>query len=487
MATKDRKGVAPSVPISEEEQTTFGQQSPYAAGFNNNDPAESSAYFPINSPSIPPTPTASSSNQPSTVTSPQQQHQQQQIPRPATAPPPIPMAIPIEQDAHYYPDDQPPAYDEVARPAGAPQGYYGNNNNQGYNNPTAPLLPSGPPADSYSAIPPATPYTPGSPRSIYGGPDDGSRRFNKFWLIFLAVVVLLSITVDDDKEVDDGNCGAGFTRSILTYPVQVAVNNMEITSNGIVTTVILEQREHSNEEPNNTHIVIFATGRDRNDLEGIGRNATLDPTTGRVQLSIAGEGDAAPNNCLSATIRVSIPPNAELIHRVRILVDEGNVTLAMRQPGRSLLIKDLYTRVVTGYMRIDANVTSMQLGGGDGMIEGNIVVGQSITVKMVEGDVSLNVTQSSPTVDGKIDVTSGNIDVGLMTPYIGTFRLEAGSGSVDIHNVDFSKTRVKFESDKTLKGWRSEQGTEPRGRVSSLKLAAHVGRVELDMARQIDP
>lgn len=34
-----------------------------------------------------------------------------------------------------------------------------------------------------------------------GGSDDGSRRFNKFWLIFLAVVVFLSITVDDDDDV----------------------------------------------------------------------------------------------------------------------------------------------------------------------------------------------------------------------------------------------------------------------------------------------
>lgn len=34
-----------------------------------------------------------------------------------------------------------------------------------------------------------------------GGSDDGSRRFNKFWLIFLAVVVFLSITVDNDDDV----------------------------------------------------------------------------------------------------------------------------------------------------------------------------------------------------------------------------------------------------------------------------------------------
>lgn len=63
-------------------------------------------------------------------------------------------------------DHPPPAYDEVAQPPRAPQNYYGDNNNHGYTNPSAPLLPSsGPPVTSYATIPPATPYTPGSPRS----------------------------------------------------------------------------------------------------------------------------------------------------------------------------------------------------------------------------------------------------------------------------------------------------------------------------------
>ncbi|KAG0274789.1 hypothetical protein BGZ95_009471, partial [Linnemannia exigua] len=449
MATsRDRKGVTQSVPIPEEEQTTFGQQSPYASGFNDNNPTESSTYFPVNSSSIPSTPTAPSSSQPSTVTSPQQQHQQQ-IPRPATAPPPIPLAVPIEEDVHHYPDDQPPAYDEVARPVGAPQGYYGNSsNNQGYN----------------------------------GDSDDGSRRFNKFWLIFLAVVVLLSITVDDDKEVDNGSCGTEFTRPIYSHSVSIPVNNMEITADGIMTTVILEQREDPGEEPYSTLLTVFGTGRDRDDLKGILRGGNIDPTTGLVRIVISRGGDSPPSDCMSATIRVSIPPYVELIRGIKIIVNEGNVTLAMRQPRNSLQIKELHTRVMTGYTRIDANAGSLQLGGSVGMIEGNVVVGQSMTVLMVDGHVSLNVTQSTPTVDGKINVTNGNIDVGLMTPYEGTFRLETGSGLVDIHNVDFSKTNVKYESNKALKGWRSETGAEPRGRYSSLKLATHAGQIDLDMA-----
>lgn len=192
-ASKDRKGVNPSVPIPEEEQSTFGRQSPYAAGFNDAPPST----FPIPSPSIPSaSPTATTSSQPSAATSPQQV--------PAAAPR-APFAIPVQQDAQHYPegicltnervishskhrksarnnrlifiilllnmyillDDQPPpAYDEVLQPPRAPQNYYGDNNNNGYANPSAPLLPSSrPPATSYATIPPTTPYTPGSPRS----------------------------------------------------------------------------------------------------------------------------------------------------------------------------------------------------------------------------------------------------------------------------------------------------------------------------------
>ncbi|KAF9126244.1 hypothetical protein BGW39_006762 [Mortierella sp. 14UC] len=475
-ASKDRKGATPSAPILEEEQATFGQQPPYAAGFNDNDPAaSSSAYFPITSPSI----HSPVRSQPSTVTSPQQSI-------PATA---APSAIPLfQQDAQHYPeDDQPPAYDEVARPVGAPHNYYGNNNSQGYNNPTAPLLPSGPPGNSYSAIPPATPYTPESPSSIYGGSDDSSRRFNKFWIIFLAVVVFLSITVDDDNGADNGECGVGFTRSIISQSIPISINNLEITADGIATTVILETMEHGGDEPDKVQVRIFATGRDRDDLRRVIKGSNVDPARSLLRMMISREGDAAPNDCMSAVIRLSIPPSMEIIERLKIFVDEGNVTLAMRRPWLPFQIKDLNTKVVTGYTRVDARVASMQLGGSVGIIEGNVETGPSMTVLMVDGSVSLNVTQFTPVLDGKVTVTNGNIDVGLLTPYVGTFRLEAGSGLVQVHHADFEKTKVKYESNRAAKGWRTETGSEPRGRVSSLKLTTHSGLAELDMARQIDP
>jgi hypothetical protein len=90
--SKDRKGLNPSVSIPEEEQSTFGQQSPYAAGFNNTP----SSTFPITSSSSPSAhPTTATSSQPSTVTSPQQH-----LAPAATGP----FAIPTQQDAQHYPE-----------------------------------------------------------------------------------------------------------------------------------------------------------------------------------------------------------------------------------------------------------------------------------------------------------------------------------------------------------------------------------------------
>ncbi|KAF9081027.1 hypothetical protein BGX23_001382 [Mortierella sp. AD031] len=333
-------------------------------------------------------------------------------------------------------------------------------NNHGYSNPSAPLLPpSGPPATSYSAIPsaPATPYTRGSPRSIYGESDDGSHRFNKFWLIFLAVVVLLSITVDDDNKL---------------------------------ATVIVEQRNYEGDELAKAIFSIDATGRDRDDLGTVAHELHIDPSRGHMFGFVTRKPGADPSDCISVVIRVSIPPSMSLIDRLRITVNEGNATMDMLRPDMSLKIKELASRVVTGYTRIDANVDKLQLGGSFGKIEGSVVVGDSMTVLMVEGDVALDVSQSAQTIDGKVNVTKGNIDIALTqqtTPYVGTFQLETGSGEVEVHNADARTTRLKYKSHKLIKGWVSLTGREPHGKMSSLKLSTHQGSADLDLARHTDP
>ncbi|KAG9064356.1 hypothetical protein KI688_003544 [Linnemannia hyalina] len=367
-ASKDRKGVNPSVLIPEEEQSTFGQQSPYAVGFNDRQQAANRQQLLLRNNT-------------------QQQHQQY-----------------LSQ----YPPNR--VHSIILK------NYYGDNNNHGYTNPSAPLLPSsGPPATSYSTIPPATPYTPGSPRSTYGDSDDGSRRFNKFWLIFLAVVVLLSITVHDEDD-DSGNGSCGFTRPILSHSIPLKINDMFISSNGVTTTVILEQRDHAGEDPDMSEIAIFGTARDRDEFKKkLLVQSGVDPSTGQLRLELYKDPGFESNDCMSVTIRLSLSPRMRVMEKLKIIVDEGDVTLAMLLPNHPLQIKDLSTRVVTGYTRIDADVMAMTLGGSVGLIEGNVVVGPSMSVLMVDGYVSLNVTQSTDVMTGKIIVTNGNIDVGLVS------------------------------------------------------------------------
>lgn len=162
-----------------------------------------------------------------------------------------------------------------------------------------------------------------------------------------------------------------------------------------------------------SEITVFGTGRDRDEYRKIILQTGVDPSTGQVKLELY--KNPGPNDCMSATIRLSLSPRLRVLEKLKIVVGEGNVTLAMLLPSHPLQIKDLNTRVVTGYTRIDANVTVMALGGSVGSIEGNVVVGPSMSVLMVDGYVSLNVSQSTDVMAGKVIVTNGNIDVGLVS------------------------------------------------------------------------
>lgn len=63
--------------------------------------------------------------------------------------------------------------------------------------------------------------------------------------------------------------------------------------------------------------------------------------------------------------------------------------------------------------------------------------------------------------------------------------MEGSAGLVGIHHVDLATTKVKYESKKVLKGWRTEWGQVPDGEFSSLKLTTHAGSADLDMARRV--
>lgn len=179
--------------------------------------------------------------------------------------------------------------------------------------------------------------------------------------------------------------------------------------------MILEQRDHAGEDPDMSEFAIFVTGRDRDDFRKISSNAGVDPSRNHFIAEFTTKPQSGPTDCMSATIRFSLSPRMRVMERLKIVVDEGNVTLAMLLPSHPLLVKELNTRVVTGYTRVNANVTAMALGGSVGSIEGNMVVGSTMSVLMVEGYVSLNVSQSTDVMTGKVSVTNGNIDVGLVS------------------------------------------------------------------------
>lgn len=164
-----------------------------------------------------------------------------------------------------------------------------------------------------------------------------------------------------------------------------------------------------------SEITVFGTGKDRDEFRKINVNTGVNPSTGQLNLELYKNAESGPNDCMSATIRLSFSPRMRMVEKLKIVVEEGNVTLAMLLPSHPLQIKDLNIRVVTGYTRIDANVTTMALGGSVGSIEGSVVVGPSMSVLMVDGYVSLNVSQSTDVLTGKINVTNGNIDVGLVS------------------------------------------------------------------------
>lgn len=160
---------------------------------------------------------------------------------------------------------------------------------------------------------------------------------------------------------------------------------------------------------------VFVTGRDRDDIRKVKPLYVVDPYTNQLKLSIFKSADSGSIDCMSTVIRFSLSPRMHILEKLRVVVDEGNVTLAMLLPGHPLLVKSLNTRVVTGNTRIDANATAVALGGSMGMIEGHVVVGDTMSVLMVDGVVSLNVSQSTKVMTGKVDVTNGNIDVGLVS------------------------------------------------------------------------
>ncbi|KAG0302595.1 hypothetical protein BGZ98_007371 [Dissophora globulifera] len=429
--------------LPEDEQHTFGNQSPYAtpsATLHSEDPVpESSAAI------ARPTP-AAASPQPST---------------PQT---------------------------DVVTPR-APQLPYGGDsrNDEDSASPSAPLLGNRPPVAAYSTIPipPSQPGISGDEESIAGDAERAS-RFNKFWLVFLICIVLLLI-LDDSKGADgQDRCGGQirYTRNVTDLSLSPDIVDFTVTMSGMASHIIVNQAGEEGPTPGITRLIVEASATDREDVNAIRREVQQDRSDGSLKASVVGGSGAEHPECLRTIVKIIFPPSITHIRRLKLLIKEGNITVNLLDMNRHIQVDELYTRVITGYTFIKADVpVNTYLGGGFGTIKGRIIAGRELKTNLVDGDVSLNLLQKDikDVMEAKVDVRNGNINVGLPTPYQGTFKLVTAKGHVGIPYRDPARTHVSRETEQTIQGWNSENGKEPRWPSSDLKLVTINGGVSLSM------
>ncbi|KAF9316837.1 hypothetical protein BG003_001497 [Podila horticola] len=422
----DSKGVAPSAPsapsepsesIADEEHSTFGQQAPYASS--------ASGVAPYG---------------PQGLTEPSNNH--------------FDHLNPQENQADQAP---PPTYDEVTRAPGAPQLPYSNhnsNNNSHYgdqpegsenHNPSAPLLAPGTQgSNGYSSIPPPVrPYASSVSSYASSSDPDRARRFNKFWIIFFAVVLILLVT-DNDRQV-----------GYITVEQDTKASFTQFFSE------------------------VYASDRDR--LRSIKPTVLQSEETGQFTFGTSATANYQDSGCVFANIRVVFGGQLQKIRRLKIASMEGNVTINMLDEGQAEIL-ELDSRVITGHSFIRVKVSGgAKIGGSVGSIRGDLMLGKDFAVNMVDGSVAVNLAKapSSRVMQGKVVVSQGNVTVGLVPHYDGVYSVETGDGDVELQNIDVERTVVTKQTSTKIVGWNSADRREPRGPTSELKVKTADGNAIL--------
>ncbi|KAG0096700.1 hypothetical protein BGZ93_004109, partial [Podila epicladia] len=328
----------------------------------------------------------------------------------------------------------PPTYDEVTRAPRttraprAPQLPYGDHNNSSNSNygeqpessehysPSAPLLAPGTQgSNGYSSIPgpPVRSYASSVSSYASSSDPDRERRFNKIWIIFFAVVLILLISDNDQQE--------GF--------------------------ITVEQ----DAEAEFTQLFAEAFASDRDRLRSIKTGVTQSEETGEFYSSTIATANYQNSGCVFANIRVVFGGKLKQIRRLKIASMEGNVTINMLDEGQAEIL-ELDSRVITGHSLIRVKVPgSAKIGGSVGSIGGDLELGKEFAVNMVEGNVALNLAKSpsSRAMQGKVVVAQGNVTVGLVPHYDGVYTVETGDGDADLQNIDAERT-VTFSMILTL-------------------------------------
>ncbi|KAG0359460.1 hypothetical protein BG005_000764 [Podila minutissima] len=392
----DSKRTAPSAPpsIAVEEQATFGRQAPFASSVSGLAPSGLA-------PSGPQGSTEHSNNHLNQSLNPQE-----------------------------YPDTlhqaPPPTYDEVTRAPGAPQlphGDHSNSSNSNYGDqpessehysPSAPLLAPGTQgSNGYSSIPGPPVRSYASSVSSYASSSDPGRerRFNKFWIIFFAVVLIL-LVFDNDQQGREG---------------------------------FITVEQDTKAEFTQFFVEAYASDRDR--LRSIRTGVTQSEEAGKFYASTFATANYQDSGCVFANIRIVFGGQLKQVRRLKIASMEGNVTINMLDEGQAEIL-ELDSRVITGHSSIRVKVPGeATIGGSVGTIRGDLELGNTFAVNMVEGNVAVNLAKSpsSRAMQGKVVVAQGNVTVGLVPHYNGVYTVETGDGDADLQNIDAERTVVQKE------------------------------------------
>ncbi|KAF9345410.1 hypothetical protein BGX26_003158 [Mortierella sp. AD094] len=414
---KDKKGELPQAFDAEDERKTFGQQSPYATPTLAAQSIE---------PTVPTAPVASSSSAPATPPQPQPS-------TPSASPieqPSTPQTLPQSRNEHSYNPQgghvamevPPPAYEEVAqhRQPRLPQQHYRpeEDNNT---DPSAPLLGRTPAAD-YSSIPvssniPIARAADSHPPSISGSStsedSQRSRRFNKFWFWFIVVIIVLLILDRGEIEGSGGKCANQVSKTMTELQLAPDYTDFTVAMTNMPSYIIVDQRISNEDE--GIMITATATAFDREDLQNIRHEIVHDQYLGTIKLTYNRESSKAEPKCLKTTFTITFPPSMKKINRLKLMVNEGNVTVNLLEPNKTLSLQYLESTVITGHNYIKADVGNyIKVGGTVGTLRGEIAVRRDFSANLIDGDVSLNLIQSPGVlVSSKISVVNGNVNVGM--------------------------------------------------------------------------
>ncbi|KAG0003130.1 hypothetical protein BGZ80_009006 [Entomortierella chlamydospora] len=479
----DKKGELPQVFDAEDERIAFGRQSPYAT------------------PTIP-----SQSIEPTAQTAPAATSTSAPVPQPSTPSsfpterPSAPQALPHSQNEHSYNsqdghvavDVPPPAYEDVVqrRQSRPPQQHYqpDEDNNT---SPSAPLLGRSPTAD-YSSIPatsntPITRAAPSHSPSISGSStsDDSERprRFNKFWFWFIIIIIVLLLIGEKDENMSE-KCRNPASRTLADYLISPDYTDFTVTMANMPSYIVVDQGGSDELDEGMTRISAIATASDQEDLQNIGHEIKHEQYGRAVKASFTHSSNKVAPECLETMLRITFPTSMEKLMRLRLRVNEGNITINLLEPNKTLPLQYLESTVITGHNYIRADVAqSTKVGGTKGTLKGEIVVRRELSANLIDGDVSLNLIQSPGVlVSSKINVVNGDIKVGMDENYEGSFKLKTTNGSVRVMNADPRKTRIKSSNKNAIEGWHTINGKEPV--VSSdLVLSSLHGEATLSLRR----